>query len=96
MLLNIFCLTFVLVVKAEEENCAKDSLDEKCKNVVHSGFIDQSLNHLDQEDPILIEAIKKLLTPVPSAGKTRPVSSRSLITWARKCNGTVPLVEKVL
>ena len=72
VVLNLIYSTFVLLANAEEY-CNKDSLDEKC--VFDSGFIDESLNHLDQEDPILIEAIKKLLVPIPSAGKNRPVQT---------------------
>ena len=75
VVLNLICSTFVLLANAQEY-CAKDSLDEKC--VFDSGFIDESLNHLDQEDPILIEAIKKLLVPVPSAGKHKTGSDKIL------------------
>jgi hypothetical protein len=49
-------------------HCDKnDNID--CNGSQQSGTIDESLNDLDQEDPRLIEEIRKRLLPVPSAGK---------------------------
>jgi hypothetical protein len=59
--------------QAEESvqgSCNKKNSESDCQNTItDSGFIDESLNGLDQEDPILIEAIKKLLLPIPSKGE---------------------------
>ena len=40
-------------------------------------FIDKSLNKLDQENPILIEALKKMMV------KPTPVNYQSFVTWSR-------------
>ena len=70
----IFLLT-LSVVHAEDDvqgSCNKENSEADCQNAIpDSGFIDESLNGLDQEDPVLIEAIKKLLLPIPSKGDYR-------------------------
>jgi hypothetical protein len=62
-------LSLVHTEESVQGICNKENSEAGCQNaVIDSGFIDESLNSLDQEDPILIEAIKKLLLPIPSKG----------------------------
>jgi hypothetical protein len=72
LLIFLTALMQLSLVHAEESVdgiCHKENSDSACQNaVINSGFIDESLNGLDQEDPVLIEAIKKLLLPIPSKG----------------------------
>ena len=58
----------ILIANVSGENfgelsCSKDGLD--CS----VGLIDPALNSLDQEDPKLVEEIKKRLGPIPPPGK---------------------------
>ena len=60
-------LIFIAIVAGEnfgELSCSKDGLD--CT----VGLIDLELNSLDQEDPKLVEEIKKRLGPIPPPGET--------------------------
>ena len=73
-ILLIFFLPLSLVNADEnvQGSCNKENSEADCQNaILDSGFIDESLNGLDQEDPVLIEAIKKLLLPIPSKGDYR-------------------------
>ncbi len=49
------------------ENGSCDS--NSCFNYQHQLIIDEDLNNLQQDDPKLIEAIKKIILPIPSKGK---------------------------
>ena len=55
-----------------EDYC--DKYDTDCKNFIQSGIIDETLNEFDQEDPRLIEGIRKRLLPIPSAGNIKDFS----------------------
>ncbi len=51
-------------VGATDENgvCDKDGCHDESLQI---GVIDEKLNELDQEDPLLIEAVRKRLVPPP-------------------------------
>jgi hypothetical protein len=71
----VFAVLFSISTKVSfaSEDVVDDHCDKEnnidCNGSHQSGTIDESLNDLDQEDPRLIEEIRKRLLPVPSAGK---------------------------
>jgi hypothetical protein len=60
-----------------DDHCDKEN-NIDCQSSHQSGTIDESLNDLDQEDPRLIEEIRKRLLPIPSAGKMKCSGSHLL------------------
>ena len=63
---HLLVILLLIEVSISSEFCEKDNVD--CENSDESGNIDESLNKFGQEDPSLIEEIKKRILPVPSAG----------------------------
>jgi len=69
LIILLLPLCLVQTVESVQGICNKENSEAGCMNaVIDSGFIDESLNSLDQEDPVLIEAIRKLFLPIPSKG----------------------------
>lgn len=61
----LLLLLNVIYVNSNENTCSKESHEEGCD----SSAIDYSLNGLDQEDPILIQAIKERFLVPPNPKK---------------------------
>jgi hypothetical protein len=69
LLIFLLPISFTNAGESVQGICNKEKSEASCQNaVIDSGFIDESLNSLDQEDPVLIEAIRKLFLPIPSKG----------------------------
>ena len=63
--MGLFSLTFCFVIYCHTISFTVSKEVECTTNKVLENQIDLSLNKLDQEDPILIQAVKNLLIPPP-------------------------------